>query len=130
MVFPWLKPPVKATWVTDELIAQEGRMIHYHHMAAHNGFERDRVFWIERGEVQEERLRINPPDPVVYEINPVDGSRSLIGQCGELLSDPLAADQEPEGYHFWPKGSVTAEFDVVIDGTERLWVPDNLLWPI
>ena len=121
MVFPWLKPPVKATWVTDELTAQEGRMIHYNHMAAHNGFERDRLFYIERGEVREERLRINPPDPVIYQINPVDGSRSLIGEDRELLSDPLAADQEPEGYHFWPKASVAAEFDIVVDGTERLW---------
>ncbi len=102
---PWLRPPVAATWFTGELRCPEGRLFQYvHHMYA-SAYERDRLFWVERGEVREERVQVNPPPPMTYCIE-ADGRRVHLnpdGQKEEVPADLLGPDGEVVGHKLWGK---------------------------
>lgn len=104
MALPWLLGPLHARWLTDELRCPEGRLLQYAHMSAYGSlYERDRLFWVEKGQLKGEYLRLNPPEPVVYRIAE-DGTRGLYGSDGwkEIrLPDPLAEDDEPQGWKLW-----------------------------
>jgi hypothetical protein len=73
---PWLRPPVRATWVTRELRSPEGRTVHGVHAGFGSTFERDRFFYAYRGSVEIERLVVNPPPPVEYRVDPATGALS------------------------------------------------------
>lgn len=102
-LFPKLKLPLFADWFTGELRCPEGKLLGYvHHMFA-STYERDRLIWVQNGEVRVEKLRLNPPDPVWYTIHE-DGSRTLHDNAredGEPLHDLFAPDETPTGYRYW-----------------------------
>ena len=102
-VFPRAKGPVKATFVTEELRCPEGAQLAYEHHPFASPFERDRVFRIRRGEVEAERLYVNPPYWIGYDIKP-DGTRAILSDGVLNGKDPVdlyAPDEIPRAPRFW-----------------------------
>ena len=97
------KPPVRASWFTGDLRCPEGGLLSYAHHGFASIYERDRMIWIERGQVVGEQLHINPPNRVIYTIAP-DGTRLFdpkINQFDHLDHDLYAPDETPRGERFW-----------------------------
>lgn len=100
---PWLKPPVKATWFTGELRCPEGRLLTYVHHGFSSDYERDRLFWVEKGKVEGEWVRLNPPPPVYYSID-AEGRRSCVERPwpgAAIIEDPLGDEEELAGWKIW-----------------------------
>lgn len=102
--FPHAKLPLHARWFSGELVCSEGACI----SASWAGFgmsifERDRLIGVRHGEVENEMLRINPPNPVCYRIKP-DGSREFadkINGSDHLQNDLYEPHETPHGLRFW-----------------------------
>jgi len=96
--------PVPATWFTGSLRCPEGERVMYMHAGWASRFERDRIFEVERGRLLQEWLVLNPPEPIVYRIDP-QGRRT----CDEAMRwwdphpipDPLGGDPVTEVYKVW-----------------------------
>jgi len=103
-VFPRGRFPVPATWVTGELRCPEGRLRNYVHAGFGSEYERDRIFFIEKGTVVEEWLIHNPPAPLHYLISP-DGSRTYATAFGSRAlapdEDPFPGDVPVEPWRVW-----------------------------
>jgi hypothetical protein len=103
-VFPRGPYPVPAKWVSDELRCPEGRLRWYIHHGFASRFERDRVFWVQKGVVVEEWLVHNPPAPLYYLIAP-DGSRTYAQDFTRLAlapdEDPFPGDGPVEPWRLW-----------------------------
>lgn len=100
---PWLKPPVQATWVTEELFCPEGRAIRPMWNRAHGGiYERDRLIGIVKGQIVGERVRLNPPGPIYFEVAE-DGSRIADDDhlLADLIADANVPDDDIQGYCDW-----------------------------
>lgn len=112
--FPWLKGPLRAHWLSDMVCCPEGRLLHYSHYARGSRYERDRIFRFEKGVLTRHYLRLNPPEPLLYRIEP-GGSRTCIEDMVEetVLPDPFGPDEEPECHRFWgrpPEGDEEAGY--------------------
>lgn len=90
-IFPRRSHPVLATWVSGELRCPEGRLRSYVHAGFASKYERDRVFFVEKGTVVEEWLVHNPPSPLHYLIDP-NGKRTY---ATALTTQALAPDEDP-----------------------------------
>jgi hypothetical protein len=98
--FPCQPHPIHATWVTDGLRCPEGRRRYYVHAGFSSHYERDRIFQVKEGEVEEEWLIYNPPSPLRYRIGP-DGSRTFFEDRDAPAADPFPADAEVEPWRLW-----------------------------
>lgn len=101
--FPWVKGPLKATFMTGELRCPEGAMQLYRHAGFASEFERDRSFYIRRGEVIHELLTLNPPAPIEYWIRP-DGSRQRTTSDPDSTAPPpdlYGPEETPRGARYW-----------------------------
>lgn len=74
---PRAKQPVLADWVSGILYGMDGLMIAYCHAGFMRKSEREYIIRMDKGVVVDEVLRINPPPPVTYQIEP-DGRRRLL----------------------------------------------------
>jgi hypothetical protein len=65
-------------------------------------YERDRVFRVENGVLLEENVVLNPPDPLVYRIEP-DGTRACVHGLfhPSTCDDPLEGADFVEAYRHW-----------------------------
>jgi hypothetical protein len=100
--FPWLRLPVRATWVTGWLRAPEGRVVHYVHMGFDSCYERDRWFELDRGRVEAERLVVNPSPSSAYDVDPQTGIASPAEHRLVLSPPPSPAPGLPlEGPAHW-----------------------------
>lgn len=101
--FPWLHGPLKATFLTGKLHCPEGALLKYRHAGFANTFERDRTFYFQRGEVIDEMLTLNPPDPIQYWILP-DGSRRRVIHDPDSTEPPpdlYRPEETPRGARYW-----------------------------
>jgi hypothetical protein len=103
--FPWRRGPIPATWVSDDLRCPEGRLRGYVHAAFASVYERDRIFRVVEGVLEDEFLVFNPPEPLCYRIRP-DGGRERVewGWLGPSIhpaQDPFPADAPVEPWKVW-----------------------------
>ena len=120
-LFPGGPFPKPATWVTGRFSCPEGRLRSYVHAHFASEYERDRIFFIEKGLVVEEWLVHNPPAPLYYLIGP-DGSRTY---AEALTTRELAPEQDPfpgdgpvEPWRVWGN----PDWDVWPDIEDDTWV--------
>lgn len=101
--FPWAGDSLPATWFTGEVRCPEGRMRDYVHHAFASVYERDRLMYFDKGRLVCEHLVLNPPQPLIYRIDP-DGTRTCMtgfGHFAEELPDPLAGHDLRDAHLHW-----------------------------
>ena len=100
--FPWHKGPLQATWFTGLVPCPEGRLQTFVHANFMSVFERTRYLRFENGRLVEELMCFNPPDPLIYRINP-DGSRQCVDHfCHPRdIEDPIPPDEEIIPHLYW-----------------------------
>lgn len=103
-VFPWAGgAPLRAGWVSNWLTCIEGECVRYVHMGFASEYERNRIFSMRSGVLVEEWLRINPPPPVWYAIDPASGRRRRVygpTYGDEALPDPYRPEETPSWERF------------------------------
>ncbi len=88
-------------------------------------YERDRLLRVENGRVVEEWLRLNPPEPIWYRIEP-DGGRARFQEPhaqAAMLDDLFQPDEIPQGYRYWGQPPAAQDDDDTLDDETRLWPP-------
>ena len=111
--FPWHDGPLQATWFTDTVTCPEGRLLNFVHAGFGSTYERTRTLRFEAGRLVEEFLCFNPPEPLIYRINP-DGSRQCIEFCfgPQEIDDPFQPDEEPIPHLYWGRTPPPLNLDV------------------
>jgi hypothetical protein len=95
--------PILADWVHGELRCPEGKLLQFTRHAFGGIYERDRLFRFSSGCLNEEMLRLNPPDPIWYRLD-ATGGRERVDDWREVdvvLDDPFKPDEIPQGHVFW-----------------------------
>jgi hypothetical protein len=132
---PWLRPPVHASWFSDELICPEGGMRVYVHAGFASAYERDRLLDIDKGEVIRERLRLNPPLPVTFEIGADGGRLRRLDPLGHPGEDPRGdltpGIEPPSALPYWAEDVEECAREEMRGGpAPDLWPPGEGYWGI
>lgn len=102
--FPWRSPPIFAAWFTDDLRCPEGRLRAYVHAGFASKYERDRLFYVQRGIIEEEWLVYNPPSALHYRVE-AGGRRSYADAPTSAAlcpsEDPFQAGAPVEPWRLW-----------------------------
>lgn len=102
--FPWVKETLLAKWFSETVRCPEGRMLSYAHAGYASEYERDRMFYFEKGQLIEEFVVLNPPLPIIYHIAP-DGSRTCVeglnSNSDYAIEDPLKGEDFSNAYKVW-----------------------------
>ena len=90
----------------------EGGLRSYRHAGFGSEYERDRLIDVVEGRVVGEWLRLNPPEPILYRIDPAGGrTRVADYRDAKPLDDPFAPDETPKGHVFWGRPEDFGESD-------------------
>lgn len=99
---PWVNGCLHATWVNGLLRCPEGRLVTYVHNMYASIHERDRWFKIERGQLVGEYVTLNPPERIIYRIEP-DGRRTCVDDLRQEseIPDPLEGREFSDAHLAW-----------------------------
>lgn len=103
---PWVKGVLPAAWLTDRVRCPEGRLVAYVHAGYASRYERDRVFDFERGRLLSEWLVLNPPEPIIYQVDGRGCRTCVDSMCSwdvQVITDPLDGYEVTDAYRAWGK---------------------------